>query len=166
MKHTRAEVPGKIDRETHFSANLDNYGKPGVEVTEDRIADLDTANLLTSLPADRYVKEARLHAPVIDLDLPCELIPSTTPGHFHLILGRLVPEREYWRLLVALADAGLVEHGYVSASRARGQTAIRLPWVKKKGGGMPVLTEGAPADDAITPIPESAPADPTERHTA
>ena len=27
MKHTRAEVPGKIDRETHFSANLDNYGK-------------------------------------------------------------------------------------------------------------------------------------------
>ena len=68
MKHTRAEVPGKIDRETHFSANLDNYGKPGVEVIEDRIADLDTANLLTSLPADRYVKEARLHAPVIDPD--------------------------------------------------------------------------------------------------
>ena len=35
---------------------------------------------------------------------------------------------------------------------------------------MLVLTEGAPADDAITPtpdpIPGSAPADPTERHTA
>lgn len=25
----------------------------------------------------------KLHAPTLDVDFPCELVPSSTPGHFH-----------------------------------------------------------------------------------
>ena len=37
-------------------------------------------------------------------------------------------------MLEAMAAAGIVQHGYVNASKKRGFTALRLPWVKKGVG--------------------------------
>lgn len=91
--------------------------------------DVAQANVITS-----RVVGTDLHKPVLDLDLPAKLLPSSTTGHFHLLIDRAMSWETYGALLNALADAGLVEPGYVSASLDRGYTAVRLPWVRKSGG--------------------------------
>jgi len=74
------------------------------------------------------------HAPVLDLDLPHRLVPSTTEGHSHLYLDVAMSWRRYKRLLKALAKAGVLEPGFVEASLYRRHTAARMPWVRKAGG--------------------------------
>lgn len=71
------------------------------------------------------------HAPVLDIDVPHKLVPSTTQGHSHLYLDVPMSWWRYKRLLKALAKAGIIEKGYWRASRRRGFTAVRLPWVRK-----------------------------------
>ena len=73
-----------------------------------------------------------MHRPVLDIDFPAALIPSSTPGHFHLYLDKQMDFATYVILLDALATAGVIEKGYASVSKARGYTSARLPWVKKK----------------------------------
>lgn len=69
----------------------------------------------------------RMHKPVIDLDLPCRLVESGTPGHFHLYIDREVEQTTYFRMLDVLADAGIVERGYAEVSRRKGYSAVRHP---------------------------------------
>ena len=73
----------------------------------------------------------RLHMPAIDIDVPCRYVPSTTPGHGHLYIDLLVEEELYFELLDVLARCGIVEPGYASASKAKGQSTLRPPWRKK-----------------------------------
>jgi hypothetical protein len=70
---------------------------------------------------------------VLHLDPICDyaLIPSTTPGHYHLILDVNLPWPKYGRLLLLLADAGIIERGYAKASIQKQFSAIRPPWIKK-----------------------------------
>lgn len=89
--------------------------------------DADVANVMTSKL--RLKKDK--HKVVLDIDLPAQLLPSSTPGHFHLLIDHEVPWDKYVNLLNALAEAGVIEEGYAGASIARGWTAVRLPWVKK-----------------------------------
>lgn len=72
-----------------------------------------------------------MHAPVIDLDLPIRAIPSSTPDNWHLYIEKAMTWEQYLALLWAFVEAGLVEQGYYEASKARGGTHVRLPWVKK-----------------------------------
>ncbi|MFW6598142.1 hypothetical protein ACOCHS_06390 [Propionibacteriaceae bacterium Y2011] len=83
-----------------------------------------------------------MHYPVIDLDIPVTLIPSSTPGHSHLYIDTAVPWDKFVDVLQALAHAGIVEQGYADASVRRGYSAVRLPWIKKKT--TPASTEGKP----------------------
>lgn len=76
--------------------------------------------------------ETRKHMPVIDIDVKAFLIPSTTLGHSHLYIDHEVEWEDYIAMLKAMAKCGIVEPGYVSASEARGYTAVRLPWIKKQ----------------------------------
>lgn len=100
---------------------------------------MNNANVVTSLLSDEPVSfdaEPRRHALVLDIDHPAWLVPSTTPGHYHLYVdvpGGIEPEK-YSTLLTALADAGVIEWGYAAASIARGWTSVRLPWIQKKTG--------------------------------
>lgn len=71
------------------------------------------------------------HKPVLDVDLPCALVPSTTPGHFHLYIDKEMPWNDYIQLLDILAWLGIVEPGYVNAAKSRGATFVRAPGVKK-----------------------------------
>lgn len=71
------------------------------------------------------------HALLLDLDVPAYLVPSSTPGHSHLYIDVRIPQSKYMALLLALADAGVIEKGYQLASETRGATALRLPWIKK-----------------------------------
>jgi hypothetical protein len=77
------------------------------------------------------VVDSQMHAPVLDIDMPCVLIPSSTPGHYHLLIERVMTWRQYKRLLRAMQRAGILETGFVRASLARGYTSVRVPWVKK-----------------------------------
>jgi len=85
------------------------------------------ANLITSIVADN----SGMHRPVLDIDVPCVLVPSSTPGHFHLYIDKPMSWKTYHALLCALGEAGILEGGYVGASIERGHTAVRLPWVSK-----------------------------------
>ena len=90
-------------------------------------ADIAQASIITSATTG----EDGDHRPILDIDFPVHVEPSSTPGHFHLYLDKPMPWGKYVRLLNALADCGIVEHGYVSASKDRRYTAVRLPWVRK-----------------------------------
>jgi hypothetical protein len=96
-----------------------------------KVASYDEADVITSELVDLSGK-AEWHAPVLDIDFPAMLIPSTTPGHYHLYLEKAVPHRQYMKLLKALGSAGIIEPGYAAVSRKRGHTAVRLPWVQKR----------------------------------
>lgn len=72
------------------------------------------------------------HMPVIDLDVPCSLVESGTPGHYHLYIDVEMSQGQLFGLLSAMALAGIVEDGYVIASQKRGYSAVRVPW-KPKG---------------------------------
>jgi hypothetical protein len=89
-------------------------------------ASAGTADLVCSdLPSGK-------HMPVIDLDVPCSLVESGTPGHYHLYIDVEMTQGQLFGLLSALALAGVVEDGYVIASQKRGYSAVRVPW-KPKG---------------------------------
>lgn len=90
--------------------------------------DQPLVNVVTSLiELDPLIQRATepLHAPALDIDLPCRLVPSSTPGHFHLFIDAAVPQSAYYDLLDALERCGLVEAGWVRASKVRGYTALR-----------------------------------------
>jgi len=86
-----------------------------------------SATLISSRLAD-----SKLHMPVIDIDIPVRLYPSSTEGHFHLYIDKQMTWRQYRRVLRALVRAGVVERGYYSASWHRRATHLRLPWIKKE----------------------------------
>jgi hypothetical protein len=99
------------------------------EDTENHVetTDIGTADIVSS----QFTTAYDAHMIVLDIDVPAALIPSTTPGNSHLFITTCINWETYERLLIALADAGVLEYGYVEASRARGFTAVRLPWVSK-----------------------------------
>ena len=82
------------------------------------------ANLVSSLCDDKH------HRPAIDIDVPCELVPSSTPGHSHLYFPTIALSWwEYASLLGALTVAEIVEPAYYMASLSRRQTLLRPPGV-------------------------------------
>jgi hypothetical protein len=93
----------------------------------------DATNVITSVirPAAFLPFDQPLHNVVLDLDLSATLLPSSTPGHFHLFIERPMTWETYLNLIDAMVAAGLVEPGYRDASATRGHTAVRLPWIKK-----------------------------------
>lgn len=118
-----------IGRVTKYCEALDDptqYG--GYASTES----LERSNLVSSeigpgvLPLNGY------HAPVLDLDYEAHLVPSSTPGHFHLFLDKPLTWLQYKRVLEVLGEVGLIEEGYAKASIARGHSAVRLPGQKRK----------------------------------
>lgn len=114
-----------MDR-TYWSALLD---KAGVYSDNDRVITVESkANLVSSLLYPIY---KNTHAPALDIDIPSRLVPSSTPGHFHLYLEHQMTWRRYKRLLRALYKAGIIQRGFYKLSVKRGATFLRKPGVKK-----------------------------------
>ena len=65
-----------------------------------------------------------LHAPCLDIDFPCKLYESKTPGHFHLYIDRPVYWDDYKKILKAFADAGIIEEGWYEAAMKDGYTTL------------------------------------------
>ena len=86
----------------------------------------EQANLISSLC------QTGKHAPVLDIDFPATLVPSSTEGHFHLYLDKEITWDKYVVLLKALQEAGICEEGFVRQSIRRGMSFLRRPEVKKE----------------------------------
>lgn len=71
------------------------------------------------------------HMPVLDIDYPATLVPSSTEGHFHLYLNKELTWTKYVTVLEVLAEAGLIEEGYAKCAIERGASYARLPGVIK-----------------------------------
>lgn len=113
---------------------------------------LENANLVGSITDEYKIGDGtrtRIHRPVLDLDFPARLIPSTTPGHFHLYLDGLeLGWDKYKTLLLALADAGVISQAYARESIKKGFTAARLPHITKQ----PDDINSAELENALVPI--------------
>jgi hypothetical protein len=110
-----------------YMADYDDYGPPipAIGVTE------------TMHPEEAVLISSRLvgskhHAPILDIDFPATLIPSSTPGHHHLYLDTEMSWRTYRRLIKALARAGVIEKSWAKASLRSGDTLLSPPWKKKE----------------------------------
>jgi hypothetical protein len=108
----------------------------------------EAANLTSSLLT------SGLHSPILDLDFPARLVPSSTEGHFHLYLDGLeIDWDRYEPLLKALADAGVIGQGYAHFAIERRQTILRREGVTKKGGKpVEVPASGSWQDDPEEPF--------------
>lgn len=73
----------------------------------------------------------RVHMPVLDLDVPAFLVPSSTPGHNHLYINHAVPEARYFDLLDVMGELGILQPNYVRHSVNRDATMVRYPGVTK-----------------------------------
>lgn len=98
--------------------------------------DTKKANLVGSLCADGS------HMPALDIDLPCELLPSTTKGHFHLYIDKPMSFMAYKKLVQAFIDAGIVEPNIMKYMELNGVTTLRPQNIKKpkraKSSGEPL----------------------------
>lgn len=116
-----------IDADPDYTAETDR------ELTRDpEAATVLTSRVDDGTDAALHPGTKTRHKVVLDIDLPAQLIPSSTPGHFHLLIDKELTWGQYTGLLNELARVGIIEDGYVSASIARGHTAVRLPWVQKE----------------------------------
>ena len=123
------ELPAPAPRTLHI-ANLDAHEYKEGEHPE-RTRDISAANIVSSIDGGHVPGSSARHWPVLDLDIPAVLVPSSTPGHSHLYVDVAVPDGIFWDLCDALAAAGILQPGYVSACKSRGFTSVRLPWVRK-----------------------------------
>lgn len=124
----RQEVYSYFIEHGHYQAAMDP-GPDYVAIEDRNRVDPGFGNLISSEVDDG----TGLHMPVLDIDFAAELVPSRTPGHFHLYLDKPMTWGTYRNLLRALADAGVIEPGYASASIERGATFVRKPGVPKRG---------------------------------
>lgn len=121
-----------IETKTYFAPFLDSFGtgsgnddQPG---SGQRIpADPGFSNLLSSEMADGSGR----HVLRVDIDHPCKLVESSTPGHFHLYVDKPMRPEQMWNLLFEMANAGIVEEGFAAVSAKRGAAFLRPEGVPK-----------------------------------
>lgn len=161
-------MPRPTDRLAWYVRRLDPDGDPqppqrqNDDGTYDEAYDLEQpspehpANVVSSLCEDGQ------HRPVLDIDMPVVLMPSSTPGHHHLYLNTVaLTWDKYAALLDVLADCGIIEQGYADASIRRGQTVVRRPGVPRieprpssiiETGAVRTFTTGAMTVGTAQPI--------------
>ena len=131
-KHT-SPFPGQVIRDVNFGDPT--WYEENVGESRPWVQSPDLGTVVTSEVADQGAKwkpATDLHKPVLDLDIPAVLLPSSTEGHFHLYIDKEMSWKSYKKLLTVLAEVGVIEKGYLRASVARKHTAVRLPWIKKE----------------------------------
>jgi len=96
----------------------------------------DEANAYSSVSTwTKHAGDKTEHRVLLDLDSgSARLIPSSTPGHFHLVLSNPVTWVDYLELLRLLVRMGIIEPGFAELTEARGQAFLRMPGERKESG--------------------------------
>lgn len=66
----------------------------------------------------------------IRFDVPVIVLPSTSPGHFHIYIEKEMAWPVYLRLLQAMMKIGFLEFGFVAAAERREMTMLVKPGMK------------------------------------
>lgn len=74
-----------------------------------------------------------LHMPVLDIDFPCQLIPSKREGHFHLLIDKEITWEKYRDILYALESAKICEGRWVECAMLNNTSLVRKPGTMKIG---------------------------------
>lgn len=122
------------EMKAYKNIKFDNYEKVKRDGDSERVETDDIfhdAQVVSSEIKDDIFMEAGSHYIALDIDLPVIAIPSSTPHHTHLYIPRSLPWDKYVKFIEACVDIGIVEHGYLEASKKRKATFLRLPWIKK-----------------------------------
>lgn len=69
--------------------------------------------------------------PILDMDFPHRIVPSSTPGHNHIFIDVKMSKFRWFVLMCALYFAGVIELGFFVWSLRRGGNFVRLPGVVK-----------------------------------
>lgn len=69
--------------------------------------------------------------PILDLDFPHRIVPSSTPGHNHLYLDVVMTKWQWFWLMWGLWQAGVIELGFFVWSIRRGGNFVRVPGTVK-----------------------------------
>lgn len=123
----RGRITGFVREFCTKSGGDSGFGAP-VEMNAaepDNVVTSKMAPTASGLIAPNY------HWPVIDIDHVIHVEQSSTPGHSHLYIDKALTLEQYVTLLQAMCDVGLVEQGYVDATRKRRHGTLRLPGVFK-----------------------------------
>ncbi len=91
------------------------------EVPEDKQANLVASIAVGSKEGD----DGGLHFPIFDFDFPCKLVPSQTEDSWHLYMRIPVSWDGYKRVLWAMAEAGMLNPGWVAAAISQGYSVLR-----------------------------------------
>lgn len=111
---------------------LEHEGYERNEYAHKEVWNVDQADVVISeTHGVDFVTGKPVHRLVIDLDGPHQYYESTTEGHGHLYFDNDLSWEACTEILDVLAKHGIVQPGYVKASKARGYSAVRLPWIKK-----------------------------------
>ena len=129
LRGEEVEAPAQPPERLYFHGADVNVPLPGhrfdrsprIQVPEEE------ANLISSKT------ESGRHAPALDLDLPSRLVPSSTPGHYHLYVDVELSWPRYVILLLGLTLSGLMGPSYFAHSLRRRMTLVRKPGVRKPG---------------------------------
>lgn len=117
----------KIQRLRYWCIKLQDYGNGRTVAVDLEPRDgAEEYNLIGSLCNDGR------HRPVLDIDIPVRLVPSSTQGHGHLYLDTdPMSWDDYQELLGALAKAGIISDDYKAHSVRNGMTLVRPPHHRK-----------------------------------
>lgn len=83
------------------------------------------ANLISSITDDGK------QMPILDMDFPHRIIPSSTPGHTHLYIDVPMSNWKWFWLMWGLYQAGVIELGFFVWSIRRGGNFVRTPYSRK-----------------------------------
>ena len=64
---------------------------------------------------------------ILEVEFPIQLIPSTTPRHYHLYLDRKISWEQYVLVLESAHEAGIISIGFYEISIKNGQSMVLLP---------------------------------------
>lgn len=117
-------------RRKFISADLKD--RNDAAMTKRREVPEEEANLISSELRDWSDSRGPRHAPVLDIDFEAALVPSTTPGHYHLYLDKVMTWDDYAFLLKALMVTGIISKRYYAWAMSRKATFVRKPGVKKE----------------------------------
>lgn len=127
---------------------LREYGALIAEPSERHPANVATSVVRTKLSRSAFggpTQEQVLHYPVIDLDVPHHVVPSSTPGHSHLYIDVPLTDKQYEYLLETLVSVGIVQPGVLHSFHDNRATAVRLPWVNKSQAEVQAEQEEGPS---------------------
>lgn len=82
-------------------------------------------------PAYTNAEDDSVHLVLIDLDFESALIPSTTPGRYHLYVDKKMSKEKYSDFVKMLKEFGVVAQGNLNQIEKTGRTYLRMPWVRK-----------------------------------